>query len=366
MGSAIHASCPRRRKPSRRSLLLVCVQLPSVQAHELMSMQYLTASFALYAATMMILKVSLGLFYLRVSVATWQRWTVYITLAISTTFGTFYFFVAIFQCGNPADFLIHAIEGKCGNVKAVTPVNITATVINAVSSLVLVGLPIALIRQARLPMRVKLGGYAVVAIGSVGAIISLIRLKYISSLRYNSPNIFESGVDITIWSMLEVGICIAAASFATLRPLFRCCMEHTRSINGTGGSTPRRSSKFSPWSNRTLTDTSAIQSPRWPPRPSLQAERALSPTKEWHRLSAINADLEVDLRPTAGLPMPIKDGENKGLPGWIGLASPRGPRPHCISEDDAAPIPLRSHLVKYVDVHELDISESRVSPVRGS
>lgn len=39
---------------------------------------------------------------------------------------------------------------------------------------------------------------------------------------------FEVGVNITLWSIIEAGLCITAASLATLRPLFRCCIDTTR------------------------------------------------------------------------------------------------------------------------------------------
>jgi hypothetical protein len=39
---------------------------------------------------------------------------------------------------------------------------------------------------------------------------------------------FEVGVKITLWSIIEAGLCITAASLATLRPLFRCCIDTTR------------------------------------------------------------------------------------------------------------------------------------------
>lgn len=45
---------------------------------------------------MVIFKISLGIFYLRILISRWQRVTLYITVAISSFSGTFYFFMVLF------------------------------------------------------------------------------------------------------------------------------------------------------------------------------------------------------------------------------------------------------------------------------
>ncbi|OQN97654.1 hypothetical protein B0A48_16518 [Cryoendolithus antarcticus] len=204
---------------------------------------YMITTFALYASTMVLVKISLGIFYLRIAIEKWQRWTVWVTLIISTIYGTYYFFAAIFQCGNPKYFLRNALAGKCGgSPNTLLPVNMTAGVINAVSDLVMVILPIFLIRKASMPKRAKISAYGVVALGSIGGVVSLLRLKYIKDLSYVT-NFFETGVTITLWSIAEAGIAIIAASLATVRPIFRCCLDNTRRAlgSGTGGSRQKHS-----------------------------------------------------------------------------------------------------------------------------
>jgi hypothetical protein len=57
--------------------------------------------------------------------------------------------------------------------------------------------------------------------------VSVVRLAYIRGMTYKI-DFFEVGVNITLWSIIEAGLCITAASLATLRPLFRCCIDTTR------------------------------------------------------------------------------------------------------------------------------------------
>lgn len=177
---------------------------------------------------MVILKISLGIFYLRLVVSRWHKVTVYVTVGIATIFGSYYFFAILFSCGLPSHFLTNALQGKCtGTVHSRYAINMAAGVINALSDFVLAILPIALINKACIPLPAKISASLILLLGCIGSASSVVRLSYVHGLSYNIK-FFEVGVNITIWSIIELGLCITAASLATLRPLFRCCLEGTR------------------------------------------------------------------------------------------------------------------------------------------
>ena len=177
---------------------------------------------------MVILKISLGIFYLRIVVSRWHKITVYATVGIAAIFTSYYFFAILFSCGLPSHFLTNALHGKCtGTVHGRYAVNMTAGVINTVSDFILAILPIALINKACMPLPAKISASLILLLGCLGSAASVVRLAHVHGLSYN-VKFFEVGVDITIWSIIEVGLCITAASLATLRPLFRCCVEGTR------------------------------------------------------------------------------------------------------------------------------------------
>jgi hypothetical protein len=52
-----------------------------------------------YTLGILTLKISLGIFFLRIMVTKWQKWVIYITITISTVFGFSNFFFSVFQCG---------------------------------------------------------------------------------------------------------------------------------------------------------------------------------------------------------------------------------------------------------------------------
>lgn len=177
---------------------------------------------------MVILKISLGIFYLRIVVSQWQRRTVYATVGIAAAYGTYYFFAVLFSCGMPSNFLMNALQGQCSGTPGVRfAINMTAGLVNAGSDLILAVLPVFVIRKSCMPLPAKISACLVLLLGCVGSAVSIVRLTCIRGLSYDL-DFFAVGVDITIWSVIEAGLCITAASLVTLRPLSRCCMGTKR------------------------------------------------------------------------------------------------------------------------------------------
>lgn len=55
------------------------------------------------------------------------------------------------------------------------------------------------------------------------------RLTFLKSFA-PGPNFFWTSTKLTSWSIIECGLCIAAGSLATLRPLFHSCIESARAF----------------------------------------------------------------------------------------------------------------------------------------
>ncbi|KAK3071591.1 hypothetical protein LTR53_008361 [Teratosphaeriaceae sp. CCFEE 6253] len=199
---------------------------------------YLLADIALYIATTIVFKIAPGLFFLRIMVDKWQRYTIYGTVGFVFVYGIGFFFFAVFQCGNPAHFLEKQILGTCVTGDALYAVNLTAGIINAVADWILALLPVFLLRKAQMPLPAKITAGCLMALGAVGSISSIVRLLFLNSFR-PGPNFFWTSLKLTVWSIIECGLCISAASLATLRPLFQCCVENARTFTPSlpGGST---------------------------------------------------------------------------------------------------------------------------------
>lgn len=66
------------------------------------------------------LKVTLGLLFLRIFIVKWQRWFIYVVMAVNVVYGIFFFFYVLFQCGTDlGDFFQKTEMQECANEDSV-------------------------------------------------------------------------------------------------------------------------------------------------------------------------------------------------------------------------------------------------------
>jgi hypothetical protein len=120
--------------------------------------QLLIASESLYIWVIIFLKVSLGIFFLRILVDRWQRVTVYIIVTFASLVGFAYFWYAVFQCGAPNDSYW---EKRLNNHCAETPPLILGmgylhAVVTAFTDIALALVPVPVIIRSQISFREKL------------------------------------------------------------------------------------------------------------------------------------------------------------------------------------------------------------------
>jgi len=76
------------------------------------------------------------------------------------------------------------------------------------------------IKSLQLPQRTKVSACLLLAFGTVGGLASIIRIGIIIPQIPGTSTLGES-IDPSIWTVIEPGLGITAASLATLRPLMR-------------------------------------------------------------------------------------------------------------------------------------------------
>lgn len=195
---------------------------------------------------MLFLKLSLAVFFLRVCIERWQRWTIYIVTALYTLYTIGYLFVAVFQCGNPVDFLVHELKNECIPWSILSPLNYTHASLNAITDWVCAILPIFVLQRSNMPTKAKWSVCGLMVLGALGSVCSLVRLAYIQILHNTNFTFFRQSTSITIVSIIECGLGITAASLATLRPLFHSCIEHHRNSRQLARSSDQNRQKSDP------------------------------------------------------------------------------------------------------------------------
>lgn len=85
--------------------------------------QWLVTAEVFYVLTMLVLKISLALFFLRIMVKRWQQKVVYVAITFSTLMSIGYFFFACFQCGVsfaiPTYYVSHKLT--LSSIRGLTP-----------------------------------------------------------------------------------------------------------------------------------------------------------------------------------------------------------------------------------------------------
>lgn len=105
---------------------------------------------------MLVLKISLALFFLRIMVKPWQKRVVYVAITISTLVSTAYFFFAIFQCGYPSNawvFFISKITDKCITPTQIIAVSYTHGGITTLTDITFAALPLFMLRGSNMNFR---------------------------------------------------------------------------------------------------------------------------------------------------------------------------------------------------------------------
>ncbi|KAF2660057.1 hypothetical protein K491DRAFT_589900 [Lophiostoma macrostomum CBS 122681] len=222
-----------------------------------------------YIITTTILKISLGLFFLRILTKQWQINIFRAILVVSAVFGIFYTFIAIFQCGTPDKLLDRLLLGniQCLPNGLLLSSGYLYGSINVIADWTFVLIPIFVLLESDMDRRSKISVSIVMGLGAVGSISSILRMVYMKGLSLNNQLSTEA-VYATIWATAEPGTGIIAASIAILRPLFRKIRsevqdklsEHSsaRSGSGSGNSTAKSKSKSKNHSWASDEDTIAL------------------------------------------------------------------------------------------------------------
>ncbi|EUC28518.1 hypothetical protein COCCADRAFT_30238 [Bipolaris zeicola 26-R-13] len=193
---------------------------------------FVQLSEVFYLLTTTFLKVSLGLFFLRVLTKKWQKHVFHTVLTIGVVYGFFYFFIVLFQCGDPrhiGDDFIQKSSDKCLPPALRMSAGYIYGIINVLADWTFVLIPISVLMDSDLDRRSKMSVGMVMALGAVGSVSSIMRLVYLDGLELSTlESLNPQAVKATIWATAEPGTGIIAASIAILRPLFRQIFNDVR------------------------------------------------------------------------------------------------------------------------------------------
>lgn len=201
---------------------------------------------------MITVKISIGLFLLRITIKPIQRWIIYIVMGLTVLTGLVFFFVTLLQC-TPISFFWDKFSqtGWCVNIDVIIALTFLYSVISVICDFTFALLPIFLVWNLNMSSNTKLMLIPILGMACVASVAVLCRMAYV--MDFKNPDFLWATLDIAIWSDVEQGLGITAGSLATLRPLYRLLATRL-GFSTTGG------------------DESGKNTPQWYGAPSLAKE----------------------------------------------------------------------------------------------
>ncbi|KAI8952467.1 hypothetical protein F4801DRAFT_588939 [Xylaria longipes] len=195
------------------------------QYDEIEALKYQALATATYVSNMWLIKLSIGLFLFRLAVQKVYKWILGVSIVVVGIWSLALFLWNIFQCSPvPAqwDYTILTNDPKshCVSADAVVNAAYALSALTVLSDWLYALIPIPMIWQVKMSAQAKWSVIAVLGLGVFASIATLIRLRFLADL-IDEDDILYAGTDAMIWTLIEPGIAISAASLATIRPLLR-------------------------------------------------------------------------------------------------------------------------------------------------
>ncbi|KID77490.1 uncharacterized protein G6M90_00g096800 [Metarhizium brunneum] len=178
-------------------------------------------TIAIYIIDMMLIKLSIGVFLLRLATKKLYIWIIRGSLVIVTLWSLGIFIWDIFQCTPVAkqwDFRI--TTGHCAGPDEIISAAYALSVMTVLSDWFFALIPIPMLWGVKMTKQAKATVIVILGLGVFASIATLIRLKFLAGLEMTDDFMF-SVTDAMIWSLVEPGVAIIASSLATIRPLLR-------------------------------------------------------------------------------------------------------------------------------------------------
>ncbi|TKX26180.1 hypothetical protein C1H76_1533 [Elsinoe australis] len=196
--------------------------------------QVIRFSNAAYSLTMILVKISIAIFFLKLFALSfkWQRVLIIASTALSTALGIAYLIFTVASCGimvqSQKTTPFKTGSDWCPVQETFVRFSITWSVINAVTDLLFAALAVQVLWGAKMPAATKASAIVLILFGCVGGVASCVRV----AVQLPLGDIRIAGVLLGLWSNVEAGVCITAASAITLRPLFQTVVEKAKSSFG--------------------------------------------------------------------------------------------------------------------------------------
>ena len=170
---------------------------------------------ATYIANMMFVKLSIGIFLLRIAMQKRYKYIIWASLVVITLWSLALFFWDVFQC-NPVekqwDYTI--ATGHCVSVSEVVTAAYALSVMTIITDWLFALLPIPMVWNVKMTKQAKATVIAILGLGIFASVATLIRLKFLADLADTEDILCKCA---TAWSFLDGTVTDIMESLAQIR-----------------------------------------------------------------------------------------------------------------------------------------------------
>ncbi|OTA99406.1 hypothetical protein M426DRAFT_40411, partial [Hypoxylon sp. CI-4A] len=179
------------------------------------------ATISSYQVCLVLTKISILFFYLRILKLPYQRTLIFITMACVVVYGTVFFLLTFFLC-NPIE-LEYELGIEVGHCLSYYPILTASAALHTTTDVWMIGMVLPHILKMTLPKRQKIALAFVLTLGIFVACASLTRMAV--SWEFLNPKYAQwDSFSFAIWTTLESSLGLVCASVPMLKPLVRQLM----------------------------------------------------------------------------------------------------------------------------------------------
>ncbi|PLB48610.1 hypothetical protein P170DRAFT_382888 [Aspergillus steynii IBT 23096] len=173
-----------------------------------------------YVVTCVLARLSIALSLLRLTVERIHSLMLYIITALSIMAGLIFFFFTVFQC-QPVHYFWNRIDtpGRCLNMDLLLGIVYMYSAVAAICDFTIGLLPAFMVWKLKMNQRTKVAVAGLLGIGCVASSAVIVRMPFLQFSKH--PEFLYQTTQIAIWSHVEAGLGLTAASLMTIRPLLR-------------------------------------------------------------------------------------------------------------------------------------------------
>jgi hypothetical protein len=190
-----------------------------------------------YSLSSTFTRLAAGALLLRLTINPMHVRAIWFIMTLASLFGIAFLVQILVQC-QPTKFFWSITrdpsEGHCINLKINEGFTYAHAAVASLGDWTFGILPAFIVSGLKMNLRTKASVFLLLCLANIGSIATLIRFKAIHEITKSEDFLFAT-VDLALWSSVEVGVAIVAASMATFRPLFRTFFSSGNSSNKSYG-----------------------------------------------------------------------------------------------------------------------------------